>query len=726
MAHITVLRFVGLRSARRLNALFLALGALLAAPAVVHGQSTQHGVLLTGIDHTTPGSVLAAHMQRARDAGAAWVRMDFMWYSVQWNPGEWNWQHFDRVLQEAGNRGLGVIPVVWGTPNWAGEFSYGVPNMGAWETFVFSVASRYRGRIPMWEIWNEPDLWYFWRGTPGQYAELLARAYRQIKRGDPNAGVLLGGLAQGGGANSVFLQQILGDPVNPAGYFFDYHNIHSNWRYMEWIASQIRDNRAILASYGFAKPVVVTEASYTSTPGYQNLVGYQDGEAGQARYVSDALRTIAGQGVPVAVWASLRDGTTTDPYGQSGLVRTDLSVKPAFYAFQQVSAETASITCSTGQYRAEYYANTSLSGPPTFTRCESNIDYDWGGGGPGNGLGADNFAVRWVGLVNFSAGTYTFTATADDGIRVWIDGGLVIDAWRDQSATTYQATRSLAAGAHEIKVEYYEHTGGAVARLGWAVTPTASCPGGQYLAEYYANTNLGGAPVVTQCEAIIDHVWGSGSPVGGLVADNFSVRWTGQVYFPGGDAVFTAIADDGIRVWLDGALIVDAWRDQSATTYQVTRYVPAGTHGIRVEYYDRTGDAVARVSWEVPSSTCGVGQYLAEYYNNPFLGGLRTFARCEPAVNQTWGLGGPGNGLGADNFSVRWSGRFNFAGGNTTFTATADDGIRVWVDGALIIDAWRDQSATTYQATRSLTAGPHDVKVEYYDLGLTATVRVGW
>ncbi len=578
----------------------------------------------------------------------------------------------------------------------------------------------------MWEIWNEPDLAGFWRGTPGQYAALLAAAYRQIKSADPNAGVLLGGLAQGGGANAVFLQQILGDPVNPAGYFFDYHNIHSNWRYMDWIVSQIQNNRAILSSYGFPKPVVVTESSYTSDPAYQNLVGYQDGEAGQARYVSDALRTITGQGVPVGIWAIFDDNASADPYARTGIVRTDLAAKPSFFAFQQVAAQQTSATCSRGQYRADYYANASLSGGPAFTRCENAVSYDWGTGGPGNGLAADNFSVRWVGTFDFSAGSYTFTATADDGIRVWIDGGLVIDAWRDQAPTTYQATRSLAAGAHEVKVEYFEHTGGAVARLGWALVTTGGCGRGQYLAEYYGNVSLTGAPVVSQCEGGIDHVWGSGSPVGSVPADNFSVRWTGQFDFPGGDAVFSATADDGIRVWLDGTLIIDAWRDQSATTYQATRYVSTGTHGVRVEYYDRTYDAVARVGWQTGASPCGLGQYLAEYYNNTMLSGTPVFARCETAVDHAWGLGGPGNGIGTDNFSARWTGRFSFAGGNTTFTATADDGIRVWVDGALIIDAWRDQPATTYQATRNLTAGPHDVKVEYYERGIDATARVSW
>src|SRR4030095_8204309 len=58
--------------------------------------------------------------------------------------------------------------------------------------------------------------------------------------------------------------------------------------------------------------------------------------------------------------------------------------------------------------------------------------------------------------------------------------------------------------------------------------------------------------------------------------------------------------------------------------------------------------------------------------------------------------------------------------------ATADDGIRVWVDGTQIIDAWIDQSATTYQANRTLTAGEHEVKVEYYERGFDAVAQVSW
>ena len=68
--------------------------------------------------------------------------------------------------------------------------------------------------------------------------------------------------------------------------------------------------------------------------------------------------------------------------------------------------------------------------------------------------------------VAFVTGTYVLTARADDGVRVWVDGDLVINAWRDQSATTYTANRQLS-GEHAVVVEYYENGGQAVAQFGW-------------------------------------------------------------------------------------------------------------------------------------------------------------------------------------------------------------------------------------------------------------------
>src|SRR5205085_1102656 len=94
------------------------------------------------------------------------------------------------------------------------------------------------------------------------------------------------------------------------------------------------------------------------------------------------------------------------------------------------------------------------------------------------------------------------------------------------------------------------------------ITATAvasgACPTGQFLAEYFANKTLTGTAAVQRCESFIASDWGGGSPLPGLPADNFSVRWTGRFGFMGGDHTFTARADDGVRVSIDGFTLIDA------------------------------------------------------------------------------------------------------------------------------------------------------------------------
>lgn len=125
----------------------------------------------------------------------------------------------------------------------------------------------------------------------------------------------------------------------------------------------------------------------------------------------------------------------------------------------------------------------------------------------------------------------------------------------------------------------------------------ADCPVGQYLAEYYANRTFSGSPVVRRCEATIDNYWGVGAPAG-VAVDGFSVRWTGQHAFQAGTYTFLARSDDGMRAWADGMSLIDAWRDQSATQYLVSRAMTEGVHTVKVEYYEGGGDAVATFRWQ--------------------------------------------------------------------------------------------------------------------------------
>jgi len=129
-------------------------------------------------------------------------------------------------------------------------------------------------------------------------------------------------------------------------------------------------------------------------------------------------------------------------------------------------------TCPGAQFFAEYFSNIALTAPATRTACETAVNYDWGAGGPA-GLPVDNFSARWTGRFPFANETVTFSVRADDGVRLFLNGTLIIDGWKDQGATTYTATRTVTSGNHEIKVEYYERGGNAVVQVAWGGSTTA-------------------------------------------------------------------------------------------------------------------------------------------------------------------------------------------------------------------------------------------------------------
>ena len=114
-----------------------------------------------------------------------------------------------------------------------------------------------------------------------------------------------------------------------------------------------------------------------------------------------------------------------------------------------------------------YFNNKTLSGTPALTRTEV-VNFDWASNAPGTGIGRDNFSVRWTGEVKTTvAGAYRFRTVSDDGVRLWVNGVQVINNWTLHSATTNTSNSiNLAANTrYVIRMEYYEQTGSAVARL---------------------------------------------------------------------------------------------------------------------------------------------------------------------------------------------------------------------------------------------------------------------
>jgi len=184
-----------------------------------------------------------------------------------------------------------------------------------------------------------------------------------------------------------------------------------------------------------------------------------------------------------------------------------------------------------------------------------------------------------------------------------VDGHLIIDQWKLQSATTYCAGKALSTGTHVVQMAYFDNTGDAVAKLWWTPgggpPPPPTPPAAGWTGNYFNNRDLSGSPTLTRTDADLRFDWGNGSPASGLSADNFSARWTRDIYFPAGTYNFFAKHDDGLRLWVDNALVIDYWHDQPAQTHSGTRALSAGTHRVKVEYYEHTGFASVVVWWDV-------------------------------------------------------------------------------------------------------------------------------
>ena len=120
--------------------------------------------------------------------------------------------------------------------------------------------------------------------------------------------------------------------------------------------------------------------------------------------------------------------------------------------------------------QGHYFNNLALSGSPVLARVEA-VNFAWVTGSPGPGVDADQFSVRWSGRVEATAtGNFQFQTRANDGVRLWINGILVIDDWNNHSATTDRATGSIALVKNQrynVVLEYYDNTGQATAKLRW-------------------------------------------------------------------------------------------------------------------------------------------------------------------------------------------------------------------------------------------------------------------
>ena len=168
----------------------------------------------------------------------------------------------------------------------------------------------------------------------------------------------------------------------------------------------------------------------------------------------------------------------------------------------------------------------------------------------------------------------------------------------------------------------------------------------------------------------------------------------------------------------------------NVTSYSDTGLAASTTYYYRVRAYNATGtsaysnEANATTSATTPPAN-GTG-LRGQYYDNSNFTNLKV-TRTDATVNFTW-TGSPAAGVGADTFSVRWTGQVQARFSQTyTFYTTSDDGVRLWVNGVQIINNWTNHSATENSGTITLVANQkYDILMEHYDNTGTAVAKLSW
>ena len=266
----------------------------------------------------------------ARDAGVKWSREDFSWGRIEPQRGRFDWTYYDRLLACAKRNGISVYAIVGYWTGWTKPYT--AEGIDDYVRFTRALVSRYHNDIHQWEIWNEPNI-FFWQGPKEMYAELLTKSYAAIKETDPGAQVL--GLSTSG-IDNQFIARML-DLKAP----FDVLTIHP---YRSRLNDQvfIQDLKAVADQVklpdGTRRPVWLTEMGWATHQPHNTA--RQDFAPNtlraQAQLIARSYLCAIVSGVqPLTFWYDFRNDGDDAIYfeHQMGIVYGDFRPKPAYVAF---------------------------------------------------------------------------------------------------------------------------------------------------------------------------------------------------------------------------------------------------------------------------------------------------------------------------------------------------------------------------------------------------------
>ncbi len=371
-----------------------------------------------------------------------------------------------------------------------------------------------------------------------------------------------------------------------------------------------------------------------------------------------------------------------------------------------------------------YYSGTSgdpyLPANFILSRVDTQVYFDWGTGSPDASIPNDDFTARWTwDLISDQTGVHTFRTRSDDGIRVYIDGNLVINNWTNHAPTYNTGTYNLTAGTeYDIVVEFYERWGWAVIELDWQRPGDSS-----YIA-------LDGAFVTNNLSTPLapTNITLSNSTLYDNDPANTNV-WFFSTEDPNPNDTHTysfvawVWSADNSKFSISGSTL---------SINSAVDYATQNSYSIRVQTNDGglTYEEIFIIN--VINSASLTPWFCGAYYNgtatNPYQTSNLILERADTSIDFNWGTSSPDPSIPNDNFTARWE--WIMSSDESwihNFRTLSDDGVRVYVDGILILNNWTNHGPTYNYGTFNMQAWRnYSIVMEFYEAGWWAVARLNW
>ncbi len=296
---------------------------------------------------------LEARLAAMQLAGIKWGRQDFTWRKIERQSGQYDFAPYDRLVEAFAARGIMLVGDLAYAPAFHDPRT--AEGVEAYAALARAAAKRYAGKVDHWQIWNEPN-GGFWKGSPQQYAALLAASGKAIHEANPGAKVL--------GLNMAFCDVIWAEKILKLVPYdcFDIACFHPYrppsapeekfdwWEQDQYVKSwhksdlkldyplirmsfleQADELIKVMEKFGQPKPLWVTEICWNT-----NIHPYGSNELRQAdMLVRFYMNAIASRKIEKVFWWTLKDGGDRqfDMADMVGLARNDLSPKYSYYAY---------------------------------------------------------------------------------------------------------------------------------------------------------------------------------------------------------------------------------------------------------------------------------------------------------------------------------------------------------------------------------------------------------